>query len=45
VGLRLGRVLIAYRQQHGPYQQATDLRKIRILDDVTFEKLQPYLRF
>jgi DNA uptake protein ComE-like DNA-binding protein len=45
VGLRLGRVLIAYRQQHGPYQQATDLRKIRILDDLTFEKLQPYLRF
>ncbi|SMB96824.1 hypothetical protein SAMN00120144_2928 [Hymenobacter roseosalivarius DSM 11622] len=45
VGLRLGRVLVAYRQQHGPYQQATDLRKIRILDDATFEKLQPYLRF
>ena len=45
VGLRLGRVLVAYRQQHGPYQQAADLRKIRILDEATFEKLQPYLRF
>lgn len=45
VGLRLGRVLVAYRQQHGPFQQAADLRKIRILDEATFEKLQPYLRF
>jgi DNA uptake protein ComE-like DNA-binding protein len=45
VGLRLGRVLVAYRQQHGPYLQAADLRKIRILDDAAFEKLLPYLRF
>ncbi|QDA60903.1 ComEA family DNA-binding protein [Hymenobacter jejuensis] len=45
VGLRLGRVIVAFRQQHGPFRQASDLRQIRILDDAAFAKLQPYLRF
>lgn len=45
IGKRLGRVLVAYRQQHGPFKQAADLRQIRILDAATLEKLQPYLRF
>ncbi|WP_048826113.1 ComEA family DNA-binding protein [Hymenobacter sp. DG25B] len=45
VGLRLGRVLIAYREQHGPFRQADDLRPIRVLDAATLEKLRPYLRF
>ena len=45
VGKRLARVLVAFRQQHGPYHQPTDLRQIRILDDATFAKLAPYLRF
>ena len=44
VGKRLARVLVAYRQQHGPFRQAADLRQIRILDEVTYEKLLPYLR-
>ena len=45
VGKRLARVLVAYRQQHGPFHQAADLRQIRILDEAAFTKLQPYLRF
>lgn len=43
VGKRLARVLVAFRQQHGPFRQPTDLRQIRVLDEATFEKLQPYL--
>ncbi|WP_375436438.1 ComEA family DNA-binding protein [uncultured Hymenobacter sp.] len=43
MGKRLARVVVAYRQQHGPFRQSADLRQIRILDDVTFAKLQPYI--
>lgn len=43
VGKRLARVLVAFRQQHGPFRQPTDLRQIRILDQETYEKLAPYL--
>ncbi|MFD2785374.1 ComEA family DNA-binding protein [Hymenobacter rubripertinctus] len=43
VGKRLARVLVAYRQQHGPFQQPTDLRKIRVLDEATFDKMLPYI--
>jgi competence protein ComEA len=43
VGKRLARVLVAYRQQHGPFRQTTDLRQIRVLDEATFGKLQPYV--
>jgi DNA uptake protein ComE-like DNA-binding protein len=43
MGKRLARVLVAYRQQHGPFRQATDLRQIRVLDEATYLKLQPYL--
>jgi DNA uptake protein ComE-like DNA-binding protein len=45
IGKRLARVVVAYRQQHGPFRQATDLRQIRIIDEATVEKLRPYLRF
>ncbi|SNR42920.1 DNA uptake protein ComE [Hymenobacter mucosus] len=45
IGKRLARVIVAFRQQHGPFKQAADLRQIRILDATTLEKLQPYLRF
>lgn len=43
LGKRLARVLVAYRQQHGPFRQPTDLRQIRVLDEATFAKLQPYI--
>ncbi|GAA3955171.1 ComEA family DNA-binding protein [Hymenobacter algoricola] len=45
MGKRLARVVVAFRQQHGPFRQADDLRQIRILDAETLEKLRPYLRF
>ncbi|SHK38510.1 ComEA family DNA-binding protein [Hymenobacter psychrotolerans] len=43
VGKRLARVLVAFRQQHGPFRQPADLRQIRILDEATYERLLPYL--
>ncbi|NVO83276.1 ComEA family DNA-binding protein [Hymenobacter terrestris] len=43
LGKRLARVLVAYRQQHGPFQQPADLRKIRIIDEATYDKLLPYI--
>lgn len=45
MGKRLARVVVAYRQQHGPFRQANDLRQIRIIDEATVEKLRPYLQF
>ncbi|AYA38591.1 helix-hairpin-helix domain-containing protein [Hymenobacter oligotrophus] len=45
LGKRLARVVVAYRQQHGPFRTPDDLRKIRILDEATYQKLLPYLRF
>ncbi|MDF7813317.1 helix-hairpin-helix domain-containing protein [Hymenobacter sp. YC55] len=43
MGKRLARVVVAYRQQHGPFHQPADLRQIRILDEAAFAKLQPYV--
>jgi len=43
LGKRLARVVVAYRQQHGPFRQTADLRQIRILDEATYAKLQPYV--
>ncbi|MBC8085515.1 MAG: helix-hairpin-helix domain-containing protein [Hymenobacter sp.] len=43
LGKRLARVVVAFRQQHGPFRQPTDLRQIRILDETAYAKLQPYL--
>ncbi|WBA40400.1 ComEA family DNA-binding protein [Hymenobacter canadensis] len=43
VGKRLARVVVAFRQQHGPFRQPADLRQIRILDEATYDRLLPYL--
>jgi competence protein ComEA len=43
VGYRLARVIVAYRDQHGPFAKVEDLRQIRILDDATYQKLLPYV--
>ncbi|KAA9331195.1 ComEA family DNA-binding protein [Adhaeribacter soli] len=37
------RAIIAYREQHGPYQKIEDLKKIKLMDEATFAKLRPYL--
>jgi competence protein ComEA len=42
---KLATVIVNYRDQHGPYSSAEDLRKVRILDEKTIEKITPYLAF
>lgn len=42
---KLATVIVNYRTQHGPYQNIDDLKKIRILDEATIQKLAPYLEF
>lgn len=38
-------ILENYRTQHGPYQSAEDLYKIRVFDTVFVSRLSPYLSF
>jgi competence protein ComEA len=42
---KLATIIVNYRDQHGPYQSPEDLKKVRILDEKTIEKLIPYLEF
>ncbi|MFT4032548.1 MAG: helix-hairpin-helix domain-containing protein [Siphonobacter sp.] len=41
----VARAVLAYRQQHGPFKSVEDLRPIKLLDEVTLRKLEPYLEF
>ncbi|MCP9755401.1 hypothetical protein EGI26_09575 [Lacihabitans sp. CCS-44] len=39
------KVIVAYRKQHGNFKNAEDLKEIKILDDATILKIEPYLEF
>ncbi|MFC0264649.1 ComEA family DNA-binding protein [Fontibacter flavus] len=39
------KVIVAYREQHGPYASAEDLLKIKIFNEEWVERLKPYLQF
>jgi competence ComEA-like helix-hairpin-helix protein len=39
------RVLVNYREQHGPFHSLEDLRNVKVLDDATIQKTGPYLSF
>jgi DNA uptake protein ComE-like DNA-binding protein len=41
----LARILVRYRQQHGPFRNPEDLKGIRILEGKTLDQLKPYLDF
>jgi DNA uptake protein ComE-like DNA-binding protein len=41
----LARLIVAYRQQHGPYKSIEDLKQLPILKPGELDKLRPYLRF
>ena len=43
LNINQSRAIIAYREQHGPYQKIEDLKKIKLMDETTFAKLRPYL--
>ncbi|MFI5162771.1 MAG: ComEA family DNA-binding protein [Sphingobacteriales bacterium] len=37
--------IIRFREQHGEYELLTDLKNIAIMDDVTLQKIKPYITF
>ncbi|SDL59257.1 ComEA family DNA-binding protein [Siphonobacter aquaeclarae] len=41
----IARAILSYREQHGPFQSVEDLKNIRLLDEETRLKLEPYLAF
>jgi competence protein ComEA len=41
----IAKAIIAYRQQHGKYNSIADLKNVKLLDEVTIEKIKPYLKF
>ncbi len=43
LGWKLGRILINYRKQHGPYQHVEELLKTGLIEEDIFRKLAPYL--
>jgi competence protein ComEA len=40
---KLANAIIAYRQQHGDFKSPEDLKKIYLMDEVTYEKVMPYI--
>lgn len=44
ISYSLARIIIAYKQQHGPYLTIDELKKIKIMDDSLYQKLEPYLK-
>lgn len=39
------KVIVAYREQHGPFEKAEDLLKIKIFNEDWVQRLAPYLEF
>jgi competence protein ComEA len=40
---KLAKAIVAYRAQHGPFASIDDLKKITILDEITFLRMKPYV--
>ncbi|GGK58399.1 ComEA family DNA-binding protein [Rufibacter glacialis] len=43
IGFNLAKAIVNYRTQHGPYPSVEELRKIKILDEARFQKMQAYV--
>jgi competence protein ComEA len=42
IRFKLARVIIRYRQEHGPFASVSDLRRISLVTDELFARLEPY---
>ncbi|MBX2929855.1 MAG: helix-hairpin-helix domain-containing protein [Saprospiraceae bacterium] len=42
---RIAEAIVSYRNNHGPFRSADDLRKLQVLKPETVEKLLPYVAF
>ncbi|MEN7546475.1 helix-hairpin-helix domain-containing protein [Rapidithrix thailandica] len=45
INYKLAKVIVNYRQQHGPYHSLEDLQKIELFSEQDAQKLQAYLQF
>ncbi|MEJ8800877.1 ComEA family DNA-binding protein [Pontibacter sp. H249] len=43
VSSNMARLIVAYREQHGSYQQVEEIKNIKVITQEQFEKLRPYL--
>ncbi|SIT91441.1 ComEA family DNA-binding protein [Pontibacter indicus] len=43
ISSNVARAIVAYREQHGDFQQVEDIRQIKIVTAELFEKVRPYL--
>lgn len=43
ISYKLARTVVAYRNQHGAFESVKAVKKIKVLSEVQFEKLAPYL--
>jgi DNA uptake protein ComE-like DNA-binding protein len=41
----LAAALVKYREQHGPYKNVDDLRRVMSVDESFLRKMAPYLAF
>jgi len=41
---QIAKIIIAYRQQHGPYSNLNDLLKIHVIEEPWLQKVKPYLQ-
>lgn len=39
------KAIVAYREQHGSFKSIEDLRQIKVMDEATIEKIEPYLEY
>ena len=42
VDYKLARVIVNYREMHGPFEHIKELKKIHSIDDSIFTRLNPY---
>lgn len=42
---KLARILVNYRRAHGPFKRADDLKQVYTLDELTLQRLMPYLNY
>jgi competence protein ComEA len=45
LSLKQAKAIVTYRMQHGAYRSIDDLRKVKLLNEQTIQKIAPYLSF
>ncbi|MEO6288058.1 MAG: helix-hairpin-helix domain-containing protein [Dyadobacter sp.] len=42
---KIATIIVNYRTQHGAFQTIDDLKKVKVIDEATIKKIEPYLSF